>query len=77
MAKLSETQKKLFDALHQSRTEDFKTFNKKSYRGVWSSIIDKYPESAHFIYELLQNADDAEATEVYFILKNNSSVNYS
>ena len=69
MAKHSEAQKKLFDALHQSRTEDFKTFNKKSYRGVWSSIIDKYPESAHFIYELLQNADDAEATEVHIILK--------
>lgn len=57
-------QLQLFEALHQSRTEDFKTFNKKSYRGVWSSIIDKYPESAHFVYELLQNADDAEATEV-------------
>lgn len=49
--------------------EDFKTFNKRSYRGVWSSIIDKYPESAHFVYELLQNADDAEATEVYIILR--------
>lgn len=57
-------QLQLFDALHQSRTEDFKIFNKKSYRGVWSSIIDKYPESAHFVYELLQNADDAEASEV-------------
>lgn len=57
-------QLQLFEALHQSRTEDFKTFNKKSYRGVWSSIIDKYPESAHFVYELLQNADDAEATNV-------------
>ena len=69
MANLTKKQKDLFDALHQSRAEDFKTFNKKSYRGVWGSIIDKYPESAHFIYELLQNADDAEATEVYIILK--------
>ena len=60
MAKLTPTQIKLFEELHNSRSEDFKTFNKKSYRGVWSSIIDKYPESAHFVYELLQNADDAE-----------------
>lgn len=66
---ISDKQKSLFDALHVSRTEDMKTFNKKSYRGVWSSIIDKYPETAHFIYELLQNADDAEAEDVEIILK--------
>lgn len=69
MKQLTENQLKLFNLLHQSRLDDLKTFKKKSYRGVWSSIIDKYPESAHFIYELLQNADDAEATEVYIILK--------
>ncbi len=61
----------LFNALHKSRSEDFKTFNKSSYRAVWSSIVDKYPETAHFIYELLQNADDAEATKVNIILRNN------
>lgn len=59
----------LFNALHKSRTEDFKIFNKSSYRAVWSSIVDKYPETAHFIYELLQNADDAEATTVSIILR--------
>lgn len=69
MANLSASQKKLFDALHDSRLEDFKVFDKDSYRGVWSSIVDKYPESAHFVYELLQNADDAEATEVQIILQ--------
>ena len=74
MASLTIDQIKLFEILHNSRMEDFKTFNKRSYRGVWSSIIDKYPESAHFVYELLQNADDAEATEVY-ILKSASNLN--
>lgn len=59
----------LFNALHKSRTEDFKIFNKSSYRAVWSSIVDKYPETAHFIYELLQNADDAEATKVHIVLR--------
>ncbi len=72
MSKLTIKQKNLFDALHESRSEDFKTFNKRSFRGVWSSIIDKYPESAHFVYELLQNADDAEATEVYITVKPDS-----
>lgn len=69
MASLTKNQIELFEILHNSRMEDFKTFNKRSYRGVWSSIIDKYPESAHFVYELLQNADDAEATEVHIILR--------
>ena len=32
---------------------------------------DFYPDKAHFIYELLQNAEDAEATEVNFRLSSN------
>lgn len=61
---MTSKEKILFDALHNSRLIDIKTFQKRQYKGVWAGIIDKYPESAHFIYELLQNADDAEATEV-------------
>ena len=30
---------------------------------------DFYPDRAHFVYELLQNAEDAGATEVHFLLK--------
>lgn len=69
MGKLTEQQISLFEALHASRSADFKTLNKKDYRGVWTTIVDKYPESAHFVYELLQNADDAEATYVEIILR--------
>lgn len=68
MAKLSKEQKDLFKALHESRLEDYRILNKKSYRGIWNSVIEKYPESAHFVYELLQNADDAVASEVYIIV---------
>ena len=32
---------------------------------------DFYPDEAHFIYELLQNAEDAGATEVVFELEPN------
>ena len=71
MGKLTRNQIDLFNSLHESRAEDFKTFNKRSWRGIWNSVIDKYPESAHFVYELLQNADDAEATEVKIIVKRN------
>ena len=65
---ISTEQRKLFDELHNSRKEDIKTFEKQDYKGVWQGIIDKYPETAHFIYELLQNADDAEASCVEIVL---------
>lgn len=67
-------EEKLFEALHNSRLIDIQTFQKRQYKGVWAGIIDKYPESAHFIYELLQNADDAEATEVNIILTKTSLI---
>jgi hypothetical protein len=61
---MTNQERKLFDELHNSRLKDIQTFRKRQYQGIWNGIIDKYPESAHFIYELLQNADDAEATQV-------------
>lgn len=69
MTNLTKEQLQLFEQLHSSRLDACKIFNQKDFRGVWTSIVDKYPESAHFIYELLQNADDAEATEVNITIK--------
>jgi hypothetical protein len=37
--------------------------------GIKRLLTDLYPDNAHFIYELLQNAEDALATEVRFVLK--------
>lgn len=59
----------LFDALHKERELDARTFNKPDYKGIWSGVVDKYKEKAHFVYELLQNADDAQASEAVFQLK--------
>ena len=74
----------LFDKLHDSRVASCAEFNKRSFRGVWRSVIDKYPDTAHFIYELLQNADDALATKASIILykdslifKHNGTVHFS
>lgn len=53
---------KWFERLHTEKTKDAAVFMKSEYRRWWSAVIDKYPDSAHFIYELLQNADDAKAT---------------
>lgn len=42
-----------------------------SYDGVRKLLTELYPDKAHFIYELLQNAEDKEATEVRFELYDN------
>lgn len=57
-----------FDALHADRQDSYETFKKPSMQGVWKSIIEKYSQPAHFVYELLQNADDAMATSARFEL---------
>ena len=36
--------------------------------GYWDSVVDKYSDQAHFIYEILQNADDAQAKNAHFEL---------
>jgi hypothetical protein len=55
-------EKKWFKRLNEKKVSHAKVFMEPEYRRWWSSVIDKYPDSAHFIYELLQNADDAKAT---------------
>ncbi len=61
-------QQRWFDALTQDRTENANTLEKPSMRGVQRSVVDKYSDQAHFIYELLQNADDVKATSASFVL---------
>lgn len=65
-----EKQKEYFKKLTTDRAESAKTLEKPSLRGVKHSVVDKYSDQAHFIYELLQNADDAQATKSKFILTN-------
>jgi hypothetical protein len=43
----------------------------KKHTGIRKIVEDLYPDSAHFIYELLQNAEDAGATETKFTLTKN------
>ena len=57
-----------FEALVKDRTDSAETLEKPSMRGVKSSVVDKYSEQAHFVYELLQNADDTGATYARFKL---------
>lgn len=54
--------------LQDIKKRDVEVLLKKSYRGIWESAIKEYSDSAHFVYELLQNADDTKATWVDFFL---------
>lgn len=79
-----EIELKWFELLHKSQLEDLKVFMKPKYFNVFNGVIDKYSDSAHFIYELLQNADDAGATQVEielekdkFIFTHNGTVKFT
>jgi hypothetical protein len=44
----------------------------KKHTGIRKIVEDLYPDSAHFIYELLQNAEDTHATYAQFVLTEKS-----
>ncbi len=48
--------------------------NKGFEAGILKLLTQLYPDNAHFIYELLQNAEDAKATHARFTLSENSLV---
>lgn len=65
---MTELERKYFEALAADRTENAKVLQKRSMRGVKDNAVNKYSDQAHFIYELLQNADDTAATTARFEL---------
>lgn len=66
---MTEQEQQWFDALTKDRAESADTLEKPHMRGVQRSVVDKYSDQAHFIYELLQNADDVKATNARFHLE--------
>ena len=61
---LAEKRKRGIEALRENNWEE----------GIKDLLSNLYPDTAHFIYELLQNAEDAQASEVSFLLTNDSIV---
>lgn len=53
-----------FNKLREKRLNAWAIFSDEEYVGTFDGLINKYSDTAHFIYELLQNADDAGATDV-------------
>lgn len=68
---MTRQEKIYFSALSKDRAESADMLEKPSMRGIKNSVVEKYSDQAHFIYELLQNADDAKATFARFILESN------
>ena len=67
---MTKEERQFFEALSKDRTESANTLEKPSMRGIKKSVVDKYSDQAHFIYELLQNADDVGAKSAKFTLEN-------
>lgn len=65
---ITQKQQRLFDELHAKRRKQAEVLDDFAMRGIKQSVVDMYNQKAHFIYELLQNADDARASEVTFEL---------
>ncbi len=54
-------------SLMRKRFDDSVQENKFD-KGMRHSTVEKYPDPVHFIFELLQNAEDQDATEAHFVL---------
>jgi len=65
---MDKIQKTYFEALTAKRIKSAEALDDFALRGVKESVVEKYSDQAHFVYELLQNADDAKATSTRFIL---------
>jgi len=62
-------EKNWFAALTAKRLNTVETLRETGLNSFINHIISTYNEPAHFIYELLQNADDAKATKARFELR--------
>jgi hypothetical protein len=57
-ARLSAMRRAMIDSIHENEAD-----------GLLHSTADKYADPAHFVYELLQNAEDQGATSAMFVLR--------
>ena len=58
----------LLNELQNDRKKLLDSLRKPAIAGLKNIIEDLYSENAHFVFELIQNAEDAGATNVTFIL---------
>jgi len=70
--------KKMEECIHKYEEQGRAIINALEDRGAlkgwYKTLSDLYPDNAHFIFELLQNAEDAGATKVEFKLSGNDLI---
>ncbi len=71
---MNEKEKQYFAELTQVHSNAADVLSQSFLSGMWEGIVEKYSDQAHFIYELLQNADDVCATYANFTLFNDKLV---
>ncbi|HEX4407388.1 MAG TPA: hypothetical protein VH206_01320 [Xanthobacteraceae bacterium] len=64
LQQLREKRKRWVDANHENNFD----------RGIWNATVEKYADPTHFIFELLQNAEDAGATQARFQLEHQAII---
>ena len=57
-----------FNEINMDRNELVRVLDKNNMSNILSVLTQIYPDQAHFVYELLQNAEDAEATKSTYFL---------
>ena len=57
-----------FDKLQKKRKKLALQLKDPAAAGFWNLLVDKYSDQAHFLYELLQNSDDANANNIRIFL---------
>ncbi len=57
------------DVVHAKRETLAAVLRDEDYSGIRAIVEELYPDRAHFLFELLQNAEDTEAEEVWFDLR--------
>lgn len=56
------------EEIRNKRLNLVQSIRENGAEGIYKLLTELYPDNAHFIYELLQNAEDTQATQVSFIL---------
>lgn len=65
---MNSEEKKYFETLREDHLKHSETLHAPSMEGILEVMSNLYRDDAHFVYELIQNADDQKATYIKFIL---------
>lgn len=65
---MTDQQRQWFNEFVATKRQEIQGIDRGGDNRIWKFISDHYSDKAHFLYELIQNADDAGATKATFEL---------